>query len=100
MEVFDRQKFSLPILKPLVASERLALWAMSIAATVVGDTVVAAGITLLNVPTQRDGSALFNGAHDTRLPPTQASRVFCTIGRADLAKDIRHLQPARAQGRP
>ena len=62
--------------------------------------MVAAGITLLNVPTQRDGSALFNGAHDTRLPPTQASRVFCTIGRADLAKDIRHLQPARAQGRP
>jgi hypothetical protein len=76
VEVFDRQKFSLPVLEPLVTRERLALWAMSVAATVVGDAVVAASITLLYVAAQCDGSALFNGTHDTRLPPTQASRVF------------------------
>jgi hypothetical protein len=49
MEVLHRQKFSLTVLKPLVTRERLALWAMSISAAVVGDTVVAAGITLLYV---------------------------------------------------
>ena len=49
VEVFDRQKFSLTILKPLVTRKRLALWAMSISAAVVGDTVVTAGITLLYV---------------------------------------------------
>jgi hypothetical protein len=35
VEVFDRQKFSLTILKPLVTRERLALWTMPISATVV-----------------------------------------------------------------
>ena len=62
--------------------------------------MVAAGVTLLYVAAQCGGSALFNGAHHACLPPTHASRVFCSIGRADLAKDIRHLQPARAQGLP
>jgi hypothetical protein len=76
VEVFDRQKFSLTVLEPLVTRERLALWAMSISATVVGDTLLAACITLLYVSTQCDGSALLDGAHDTRLAPTQASRVF------------------------
>jgi hypothetical protein len=76
VEVFDRQKFSLTILKPLVTRKRLALWAMSISAAVVGDTVVATGITLLYVPTQRDGPALLDGAHHARLSPTQTSRVF------------------------
>ena len=35
VEVFDRQKFSLTILEPLVTRERLALWTMPISATVV-----------------------------------------------------------------
>ena len=91
VEVLDRKKFSLTILKPLVTRERLALWAMAIAAAVIGDAVVAAGVTLLHMTAQSDGTALLDGAHDTSLSPTQASRVFCTVGRADLTKDIRHL---------
>jgi len=94
VEVFNRQKFSLPVLEPLVTREGLAFWAMSIATAVVGDAVVAAGITLLYVTAQCDASALFNCAHDTRLPPTQVSRMFRTVSRADSAKDVRHLQPA------
>ena len=75
VEVFDRQKFSLTVLEPLVTRERLALWALSIAATVIGYAVMAAGITLLYVAAQGERSALFNGAHDPRSPPTQVGRV-------------------------
>ena len=76
VEVFNRQTLSLAILKPLVTREGLALWAMASSAAVVGDAVVTAGITLLYVAAQCDGSALLDGAHHARLSPTQTSRVF------------------------
>ena len=57
-----------------------------------------AGIALFNVAAQCCRSTLLNGAHDAALPPAECGRVLRTIGRAALAKDVRHLQPGRAQG--
>ena len=69
---------------------------MAIPATVEGDALVATGIALFNVAAQCRRSALLNGAHDAALPTAQSQGVIFTVGRADLAKDVRHFEPDRA----
>ena len=100
VEVFDRQKFGLTVLEPLCPRERLALRAMPVAAAVEGDALVAAGIALFDVAAERGGTTAFDGAHDTTLPTAERVSVILTVGRADLAEDVRHLQPGRAQRAP
>ena len=72
---------------------------MAIAATVEGDALVSTGIALLHVTTQCRSATLLDGTHDAALPPAESRRMLRTIGRADLAKDVRHLQPDRTQGK-
>ena len=50
MEILDWQELGAPILEPLRARERLALWTMPVAAPVERDPLVAAGVALLDVP--------------------------------------------------
>ena len=38
-----------------------------------------------------------DGAHHAALPTAQVLSVVAAIGRADLAEDVRHLEPGRAQ---
>ena len=56
------EQFGLPILEPLRAGERLALRAVPIAAAVVGDALVAAGVALLDVAAERGRAAALDGA--------------------------------------
>jgi len=66
---------------------------MAISTAVEGDTLVAAGITLLDVPAKRGGTATLDGAHDATLPTAKRRSVLLAVEGPGLAKDIRHLEP-------
>jgi hypothetical protein len=70
---------------------------MPIPATVERDALVAAGVALLDMTAQRSRAAALDGAHDTALPAAERAGVCLAIGRPELAKDIRHLEPGGAQ---
>ena len=70
---------------------------MPISATVERDALVTTGVTLLDVSAERGGTATLDRAHDAALPATEGIRVLLTIGRPDLAEDVRHLEPRGAQ---
>lgn len=59
-----------------------------------------AGIALLDVAAERRGAAVLDGAHDAALAAAERGRMFPPVGRAELAKDVRHLEPGGAQRRP
>ena len=90
---------ALTILQPLRARQRLALRAVPVAAAVERDALVAAGITLLDMPAQRRGAAALDGAHHAQLRAAEGAGVVATVLRADLAEDLRQLQPGGAHGR-
>ena len=66
---------------------------MPISATVEGNPLVAAGITLLDMSTERNGAAALDGAHDAALPATERVSVVLAVAGPGLAKDVRHLEP-------
>ena len=66
---------------------------MAISATVEGDTLVTAGVALLDVSAERGGTATLDRAHDTALPTTKRRSMLLAVERPGLAKDIRHLEP-------
>ena len=100
VEILDGQQLSLPILQPLRTHERLALRAMPIPTTVERNALMAAGVALLDVTTQRSRAAALDVGHDTALPTAERVGVILTIGRPDLAEDVRHLEPLGAQRDP
>jgi len=100
VEILHWQQLSLPVLKPLCTHQRLTLWAVPIPATVECDALVPTGIALLDVAAQRRGATLLDGTHDAALPAAQCRVMVFTVGRADLTKYIRHLQPDRAHRWP
>src|SRR5690606_3042417 len=97
MEILDWQELCAPILEPLRARERLALWTMPVAAAVERDPLVAAGVALLDVPPERRRAATLDGTHDAALPATQCRHVIATIGWPELPEDVRQLEPGWAQ---
>ena len=56
-------------------------------------------VALLDVAAQRRGAAALDGAHDAALPAAERVSVVSTIGRPELAEDVRHLEPRGAQRR-
>ena len=100
VEVFDRQQFGLAIFEPFGARQRLALRAVPVPAAIEGHALITAGVALLDVATQRSRAAALDGAHDAALHAAQVLRVLTTIGRADLAEDVRHFEPEGAQRAP
>ena len=100
VKVFDRQQFGLPVFQPLSARQRLALWTMAVAAAVEGDALMAAGVALLDVATECGRAAALDGAHDAALAAAQALAVLLAVGGAELAEDVRHLEPDGAQRDP
>jgi hypothetical protein len=52
MDIGNRQKFTLPSHDPFVASAVPTLWAMAIAATVIGDGPIATARALVAMPAE------------------------------------------------
>jgi len=71
VKVLHQQQFILTRLQPLCTYQRLALWAVAVAAAVECDALVGTVITLLNVPAQGRRAAALDGAHHPALPLTQ-----------------------------
>ena len=100
MEILDAvQQLGLPVFQPLRPSEGLALGTVAIAATVIRDALMAAGIALFDMATEGGGATQFDGAHGPQLPAAQRIGVRLPIARAEAAEDIRHFERWRAQRR-
>ena len=67
VEVRYGEEFGSSVLKPLGTRQRLALWTVTIAARVVADALVAAGIALLGVAAERCRATLLDRRHDAAL---------------------------------
>jgi hypothetical protein len=72
LEIACGQQFAAAVFEPLGAGQRLALRAVAIAAGVVPDVLVAAGVALLDMATKHRGLALHNRGHDRALRGRQA----------------------------
>ena len=93
MEVLGLGKqLGLPAFKPLRAGERLALWAMSIAARVVGDALMAARVAPLDMPAERGGTTKLDRTHHAPLDTSEPLGMGLPILRTTAAKDVRHLE--------
>ena len=66
-EVRHSEEFGSSVLKPLGTGQRLALWAVAIAAGVVGDALVAAAIALLDMAAESCRATLLDGCHHATL---------------------------------
>jgi hypothetical protein len=67
MEILRPEELRSTVVQPFGASQRLALWAVAISATVVTNALVVTVITLLDVTTKRCRSTLLDRRHDTTL---------------------------------
>ena len=70
VEVADRQQIGLAGGKPIPCRRTLTLWAMAVAARVVGDAAVAAILATLDMPAERGRAARLDRRHHLEL--TQA----------------------------
>ena len=82
----------LPGLEPTLGGPRLALRAVPVAARVVADVDLLAGLTAQHMPAQRRSAALFDGRHDLQLPEAQVTVLGETPRRPEGAEDVRDLQ--------
>src|SRR6266404_1069711 len=96
---YGTARSSSAVVKPLGTGQRLTLWAVAIAARVVRDALVAAGIALLDVAAERCRATPLNRRHDTTLRCRQRSAVLLTIGVTVAAEHVRHFRrPAGHRG--
>jgi hypothetical protein len=92
VEVLNGKEVGLAIFQPLRTDQRLAFRAVPIAATVVGNALMAAVVALLNMAAESGGTATLDRAHDAALSTAEGLSVLLAVGRTGLAKDIRHLK--------
>ncbi|BBP97153.1 hypothetical protein BSFA1_86210 (plasmid) [Burkholderia sp. SFA1] len=92
VKVWDGKEISLTMLEPLCPCERLTLGAMPIAARVVGDALMSAGIASFEVATQRRRATLFNSTHDVALLAADSAGVQFSIGVTVTAENVRQFQ--------
>jgi hypothetical protein len=64
-----------------------------IAATVVGNALMAAVVALLNMAAESGGTATLDRAHDAALATTEGLRVLLAVGSTGLVENIRHFEP-------
>jgi len=67
VEVWHCEELGSSVLKPLGTRQGLALWAVAIAARVVADALVAAGVALLDMAAERGRATLLDRRHDAAL---------------------------------
>jgi hypothetical protein len=78
--------------EPLCLGKALAFGAVAIAAAVIGITLLAAAVALVDMSAQICSPADFDGAHGTLLLTRHGRAVDIPILRATLAEDIGHFQ--------
>jgi hypothetical protein len=54
---------------------------------------MAAGVALLDVAAEGSGAAKLDGTHGAQLPAAERIGMLLSIGRAEAAEDIGHLEP-------
>jgi hypothetical protein len=64
MKVTYIQQVTFLAVDPALLGQRLAFWAMAVAAGIVGDSCISAFTTDIGMTAQGRGPALFNGGHD------------------------------------
>ncbi len=92
MVVLDRQQIGLPGLKPSSGGTGLTLWAMPVAAGVVGDLDFITGVATQYMSPQRRAAALFDGGHHLELTQAQVTVLRLPSSRPMGAEDVRDLE--------
>ena len=94
MKILDRQQFGLALGEPPARGSALALWAVPVATTVVGDDGVSAALVLAtrDMPAERYGAAALDCAHHLQLLQADMAAVGITPSGTVVAEDIRDLQ--------
>jgi hypothetical protein len=94
VEVRHRQKLRCPRRHPFARRRALALRTMPVAAAVVGDRRVTAGVVLAtqDVPAERRGAAALDRAHHLELAEAYVTTVGLTPSGPVAAEDIRDLE--------
>ena len=92
------EQFRLTVLKPLGACEALAFWTMAVPAGVIGDTLMPAVTTPLNMAAESGGTATLDRDHGASPGSGQRRAMLITERRAEVAEHIRHLQPLAGHG--
>jgi hypothetical protein len=91
VEVRHFQQLSLAVLDPLRARQRLALWAMTIPATVEAVPLMTAFITLFEVAAEGRRTAHLDCSHDAPLPGGHRSAILFPVSGAIAAEHVRHF---------
>src|SRR5262249_22511860 len=92
VEVGHGQELGLPLLHPLSCRGPLALGAVPVAATVVGDGRVGAVLTARNVSAERGRAAALDGRHYLQLDEAHMAAVGLAPSGPVVAEDVRALQ--------
>src|SRR5512137_1596155 len=100
MEIFNGKEVGLAIFQPLRTDQRLAFRTVPVAATVVGNALMAATIALLNMAAESGSTATLDRAHDTALPTAEGISVLLAVGSTGLVENIRHLEPGGVHHAP
>ena len=92
MDVGRGEQFAPSCLDPAFASARLTLWAMAIAATVIGDggTMSAAG-ALIDMTAKCGGATAYDGAQDLDMGPANPFAVALDESCSCAADQVGHL---------
>jgi len=91
VEIGHGQQFGLAIGEPLLCSGSLALRAVPVAAGVVRDAQVGAGLAAFDMTAQRRRSAALDRRHDLQLAEADMAGMGGTPSRPAEAEDVRHL---------
>jgi hypothetical protein len=67
VKIWGVEKLGLTVFQPLGPRQRLAFWAVAIAAAVVADALVVTAIAAFDMTTKRRSSTQFDRAHDATL---------------------------------
>ena len=84
-------EFGLAVSQPLLGSRGLALRTVPVAAGVVRDAQVRAGLAAFDMTAQRRRSATLDRRHDFELAEAHMAGMGCTPSRPAVAEDVRHL---------
>jgi len=92
VEIADRQQVGLALGEPFARRGALALGAVPIAATIVGDAAVAAVQAAFDVAAERGGAAGLDGRHRLELGETDMTGLRRAPGRPMSPEDVGNLQ--------
>ena len=91
MEIGNGQEFGLAVGQPFLGRRGLALRAVPVAAGVVGDAQMGAGLAAFDMTAQCRRSAALDRRHDFQLAEAHVTGVGRTPRRPAAAEDVRHL---------